>query len=58
VEGSSEHGSEQFCSMKGGELVDYLSVFLASQEDLCAMELFMTVDVLNFSDVFNLVFSQ
>jgi hypothetical protein len=39
VEGSYEHGNEPLGSIKCGELLDQLSVLLASQEGLCSMEL-------------------
>jgi hypothetical protein len=38
VAGSSEDGNEPSGSIKGGELLDYLSVLLISQEGLCSME--------------------
>jgi hypothetical protein len=39
VAGSCEHGNEPSGSIKFGELLDYLSVLLASEEELCSMEL-------------------
>jgi hypothetical protein len=37
--GSSEHGNEPLGSIKNGDLLDQLSVLLASQEGLCSIEL-------------------
>jgi hypothetical protein len=39
VAGSCEHGNETSGFIKGGEFLDYLSDYLASQEGLCSMEL-------------------
>jgi hypothetical protein len=39
VAGSCEHGDEPSDSIKCGEILDYLSVLLASQEGLCSTEL-------------------
>jgi hypothetical protein len=39
VAGSCEHDNEPSGSIKCGECLDYLSVFLASQEGFCSMEL-------------------
>jgi hypothetical protein len=39
VAGSCEHGNEPSGSIKCGEILDKLSVLLASQEGLCSMEL-------------------
>jgi hypothetical protein len=38
VAGCCEHGDEPSGSIKCGEFLDYLSVLLASQEELCSME--------------------
>jgi hypothetical protein len=40
VAGSCDHFNRPSGSIKGGEFLDYLSVLLASQEELCCMELF------------------
>jgi hypothetical protein len=37
--GSCEHGNEPSGSIKCGQFLDYLSVLLASQGELCSMEL-------------------
>jgi hypothetical protein len=39
VAGSCEHGDEPSVSIKCGEFLDQLGVLLASQEELCFMEL-------------------
>jgi hypothetical protein len=39
VVGSCEHSNEPSGSMKGGEFLDWLSILLLSQEELCSMEL-------------------
>jgi hypothetical protein len=39
VAGSYEHGNEPSGSIKCGEFLDWLSIFLVSKEGLCSMEL-------------------
>jgi hypothetical protein len=47
--GSCEHGNELSGYIKCGEFLDWLSVFLASQEGLCSMELVSWLVIVSYN---------
>jgi hypothetical protein len=46
VAGSCEHGNEPSGSIKCGEFLDWLSVLLASEEELCFLELVIIIVII------------